>query len=199
MKKHTLLFALIIIASLSIIISSLSCEKTCEIKNLADLLLKGYSENFDSEFANTKFYNISNVVLNAIDAFKDCSVETAEQNTFNKTITYSETPDFSNAKIVDVKDDIINALPPTKEATIEDKIGFLVDGYYQISSIIDFNNDVKERNEDNNDNEHDFVPALIQSNPENIIHIEGTHKRPQRDANGKEIYLKRVSSKITYH
>jgi len=129
---------------------------------------------------------------------KDCTVDSAGKSTFDKTITYSETPDFGNPQVVDITNTHINALAPNQQAEVADKIGFVVDGYYLISSVVDAENEVNERDENNNDNEHDFSPNFVGRDTRNIIRITGANKRPQTGANGEKVYIQKISTLVTY-
>lgn len=194
MKKY--IFVIITI----IFISNNSCDKEdiCKISHLADLLLQDYNDAFLSEESDTKFYSISHTILNSIGDLAECSVDTASENNFNQTIIYSENSDFQDAVIADISDMTIKKLSPAETANINDKLGFTVDGYYQISSAIDYYNTVQERDESNNDNHHN-VGALIVAPDEKIIHITGTNKKPKTDQSGKPVYLKRIATEISYH
>jgi hypothetical protein len=195
MKKFLLTITLC-----ALIFSCDKCDKDviCVIAKKADLVLSAYNDMFAGEQNNSKFYKISHTILNSVGSFAECSVDTAAENTFRESLVYSEDGNFTNSNVEDMSDFRIKQLPANKEAKIIDTISFDVDGYYKISSVIDVNNDVPERDDANNDNDNN-VGQLIAKPLEHVIHITGTRKKPLKDPNGKPIYFKRVSTAIIYN
>lgn len=175
------------------------CEEVCDTLSLADLIVESISPVFQESVVDGDKYELVHMSLNTIKGIAcenlECKgAETADKHVYRQNIYYSSSPTDYWGNPVDEYEFANDALEPCAYAENNDVLKFLVDGYYLIEGIVDFYQEVTERNPDNNT----YTTGLDGKKSSIIIRVNRGLKA-QKSANGEIRYIERISSATRYY
>ncbi len=211
MKKF---LVLLLVAAMPFLIQS--CCEASVLADLATTLVSGLVRTFVSSTANSQVFEVVNDFANvatdvAVNQTCTCGkkIQEAKASTAKWNVYYNaSTPDPGNWGQPQVDADVDKG---SLEACHDDKtivdVEFLASGYYLVENILDYTNQVHERNEGNNLNQNETWKTEVMTNPflENahfgnnrnytIIEVKLEQELPQYDAEGKRIFCRILSVK----
>jgi len=177
-----------------------SCPKCKDAFEAADLIVSGVEQNRSEESDSTIVFNIIHTVLNSVDDLvcDDASVETAPEHENKLPLIYSPDGNFeSNSNEVGSKTVKANSLIADSTYKMQSDIVFEVDGFYNLISELDINENVTERNTKNNKLTTPVGVGKSNQPNSNIIEVRNTgRKTPLINKSGKPIYYSSWTIKI---
>lgn len=215
MLKRSPLYYLLIAFTLS---SISGCSGCCDISVLADLVSKlalGLTATFLQNDGNSQIFRMANEFTNsatdvAIKQNCKCSntIEEAKSNNSHWNVYYSANdPSPANWGQPQISTGVDKApLEPCQDDNTFCDVQFLASGYYLVENILDFTNQVKERDENNNteygshktdvmDNPFEANASFGNNRSYKVMHIELSNEQAVFDNNGKRIYCKALQVK----
>ncbi len=214
MLKRSPLYYLLIAFTLSTISG---CSGCCDITVLADLVSKlalGLTATFLQDDGNSQIFRMSNEFENsaadvAIKQNCKCSntIEEAKSNNSHWNVYYSANdPNPTNWGQPQLSTGVDkSSLKPCEDDNTFCDVQFLASGYYLVENILDFTQQVTERNENNNieygshktdvmDNPFEANAGFGNNRNFKVMHIELSNEQPVYE-NGKRIFCRALQVK----
>lgn len=215
MFRKSILYYVVIAFTLS---SISGCSGCCDVSVLADLvsnLTIGLTSSFLQDDGNAQIFRMANDFTNsaadvAIKQTCNCSntIEEAKSQNSHWNVYYSANdPSPTNWGQPQVSTGVDKApLKPCEDDNTFCDVQFLASGYYLVENILDFTNNVTERNENNNTEygqhktdlmDNPFMANASYGNNRNykVMHIELSNEQPVYDSEGKRIFCRALQVK----
>ncbi len=206
-------------AVLAITLTSISgCSGCCEISVLADLVSKlalGLTSTFLQDNGNSQIFRMANDFTNSatdVAIKQNCScantIEEAKSHNSHWNVYYNQNNpspgNWGQPQLITGVDK--SPLKPCEDDNTFLDVEFLASGYYLVENILDFTENVTER-EENNNKEYGSHKTDVMDNPfeansrfgnnlsYKVMHIELKNEQPVFDAQGNRVYCRAIQVK----